>query len=65
MALITVERLLGATLRFLRDGQGVVLGNVIVGFAVHDGIDVFWNCGRWDNQCQRRYGSSDSGQGMG
>ncbi|MFM7986753.1 MAG: hypothetical protein ACKPKO_46310, partial [Candidatus Fonsibacter sp.] len=43
LALITVERLLDATLRVLRDGQGIVLGIVLVGFAVHDDIGALLN----------------------
>ncbi|MFM7989395.1 MAG: hypothetical protein ACKPKO_59785, partial [Candidatus Fonsibacter sp.] len=35
-----------ATLRAIRDWQGIALGNVIVGFAAHDDIDVLLNCGQ-------------------
>ncbi|MFM7979180.1 MAG: hypothetical protein ACKPKO_07675, partial [Candidatus Fonsibacter sp.] len=44
LALITVAWLLGATLRVLPYGHGILLGNVIVGFAVHVDIDVLLNC---------------------
>ena len=40
VALITVERFLDATLRVLRDGQGLLLGNVFEGFVAQDDIDV-------------------------
>ena len=40
-ALTTVEWLPDATRRILRNGQGLLLGNVIEGFVVHD--DVFLN----------------------
>ncbi|MFM7979028.1 MAG: hypothetical protein ACKPKO_06890, partial [Candidatus Fonsibacter sp.] len=46
LALIAVEWLLDATLRVLRDWQEIVLGDVIVGCAGHDDIDVFLNCGQ-------------------
>ena len=45
-ALTTVERLLDATLRVLRDGQGLLLGNVLEGFVAHADMDVFLNFGQ-------------------
>ena len=45
LALTTVEWLLDATLRVLREWQGIVLGNVLVGFVVHYDIDVLLFCG--------------------
>jgi len=45
-ALTTVEWLLDATLRVLRDGQGLLLGNVLEGFVAHDDIDVILNFGQ-------------------
>ena len=45
-ALTTVEWLLDATRRILRDGQGLLLGNVLEGFVAHDDIDVILNFGQ-------------------
>jgi hypothetical protein len=45
-ALTTVEWLLDATRRIFRDGQGLLLGNVIEGFVAHDDIDVILNFGQ-------------------
>ena len=45
-ALTTVEWLLDATRRILRDGQGLLLGNVLEGFVAHYDIDVILDFGQ-------------------